>query len=106
MSIALFRLARNLKFSRFAIDVLLQRLEQLKPRCAEQNQRILLETKQGVQNCDHLHNELCHRFCAKRSFDTGSIASLLSTFDELNRRIADSIATCNVFEFGVPLQSA
>ena len=29
MSIALFNLARNLKFSRFAIDVLLQRLEQL-----------------------------------------------------------------------------
>ena len=105
MSITLFHLARNLKFSRFAIDVLLQRLEQLRPRCVEQSERILLETKQGVQNCDHLHNELCDRFCAKRSFNTGSIASLLSTFEELNRRIADSIAKCNVFEFGTPLQS-
>jgi hypothetical protein len=106
MSIALFHLARNLKFTRFAIDVLLQRLEQLKPRCAEQNERILLETKQSVQNCDHLHNDLCERFCAKRSFDTGSVASLLSTLEELNRRIADSIAKCNVFEFGTLLRSA
>jgi hypothetical protein len=106
MSIALFHLARNLKFTRFAIDVLLQRLEQLKPSCAEQNERILLETKQSVQNCDHLHNDLCDRFCAKRSFDAGSIASLLATFEELNRRIADSIARCNVFELGAPLRGA
>jgi hypothetical protein len=105
VSVTLFHLARNLKFSRFAIDVLLQRLEQLKPRCAGQNEQILLETKQGVQNCDHLHKDLYDRFCAKRSFDTGSIASLLSTFEELNRRIADSIAKCNVFEFGAPLLS-
>ncbi len=105
MSVALFDLARKLKFSRFAIDVLLQRIEPLKPRCAEQNERILLETKQGVHSCDHLHDDLCDRFCAKRSFDVGSIASLLATFEELNRRIADSIARCNVLEFGTPLRS-
>ena len=68
--------------------------------------RLIGETNEGVQNCDHLHNDLCDRFCAKQSFDTGSIASLLTTFEELNRRITDSIAKCNAFEFGTPIRSA
>jgi hypothetical protein len=106
MSMVLFHLARNLKFSRFTIDVLILRLEQLKPRCPEKFEQILLETKQDVQNCDHVHKDLCDRFCGAQSFDARSIAALIAAFEALNRRIMDSVARCNVFEFRAPLRSA
>ena len=99
MSTVLFHLARNLKISRFTIDVLMQRLEQLTPRCKDQ--RVLRETQQAVENCDHLHNDLCERFCKIQSLDRRSIASLTAAFEVLNRRIKDSISGCNCFEFGV-----
>jgi len=106
MSTVLFRFARNLKFSRFTIDVLLQRLEQLKPRRPEAYERLYRETKQGVQNCDHLHNDLCDRFCGAQSLDAGAIKPLIAAFEDLNRRIMDLIAKCNDFEFGASLRSA
>jgi hypothetical protein len=106
MPIALFHMARKLKFSRFTIDVLIQRLEHLEPCCPKKFERVLRETKQGVENCDHLHNDLRDRFFGALSFDARSIASLTSAFEELNRRITDSISGCNVFEFGAPLRSA
>jgi hypothetical protein len=103
MSTLLFHFARNLKISRFTIDVLMQRIDQLKSRLPEEyERRILAKTNEGVQDCDHLHQDLCDRFCGVQSFDSGSIASLISAFEELHRRIAESIANCNVFEFGPP----
>jgi hypothetical protein len=102
MSTPLFHFARNLKFSRFTIDVLMQRLDDLKPRRPAEYERLLGETNEGVQDCDHLHKDLCDRFCRVQSFDAGSIASLTSAFEELHRRIAESISNCNVFEFGSP----
>jgi hypothetical protein len=98
MPTVLFHLARNLKISRFTIDVLIQRLEQLAPRCAGKYERVLRETQQAVENCDHLHNDLCDRFCKAKSSDRRSIASLTAAFEELNRRIKESISGCNVFE--------
>ena len=106
MSAVLFHLARNLKISRFTIDVLIQRLEHLASRCPEKYARVFQETKHGVENCDHLHNDLRDRFCGAQSFDGRSIASLTAAFEELSRRIADSISGCNVFEFGVPFRSS
>jgi len=99
MPTLLFHFARNLKISRFTIDVLLQRLDQLKSRRPEEyERRILAKTNEGVQACDHLHQDLCDRFCRVQSFDAGSIASLTSAFEELHRRIAELVANCNVFE--------
>jgi hypothetical protein len=101
MSTSLFHFARNLKISRFTIDVLMQRLDQLKSRGSEEyERRILAKTNEGVQDCDHLHQDLCARFCGVQSFDALSMASLTSAFEELHRRITESIANCNVFEFG------
>lgn len=102
MPTLLFHFARNLKISRFTIDVLMQRLEDLKPRRPAEYEPLLAKTNEGVQDCDHLHQDLCDRFCGVQSFDASSIASLISAFEELHRRIAESIANCNVFEFGPP----
>jgi hypothetical protein len=102
----LFHFARNLRISRFTIDVLIQRLEQLKPRRPDGYDRLIGETNEGVQNCDHLHQDLCDKFSGAQSFDARSIAPLIAAFEELNRRITNSIANCNVFEFGPSLPSA
>ena len=106
MSTALIHFARNLKFSRFTIDVLIQRLEQLTPRRSVGYERLLRETNADVQDCDHMHKDLCDRFRGLQSIDARSIASLIAAFEELNRRIIGSIANCNFFEFGPSLRSA
>jgi hypothetical protein len=106
MSTVLFHFARNLKISRFTIDVLMQRLDQLKPRRPEGYELLLGKTAAGVEDCDHLHQDLCDRFSGVQSFDTGAIASLSAAFEELHRRITESIANCNGFEFGPPHPSA
>jgi len=106
VSTVLFHFARNLKISRFTIDVLMQRLDQLKPRRPEGYELLLGKTTAGVEDCDHLHQDLCDRFSGVQSFDSGAIASLSAAFEELHRRITESIANCNVFEFGPPHRSA
>jgi len=105
MSTHLFHLARNLKFSRFTIDVLTERLEQLNSRCPEEYGPVLMETKLGVQHCEHLHDELRDRLCGAQALDSSSIACLVSAFEELNRRIMDLIAQCNAFDFEGPQRS-
>jgi len=98
MSTLLFHFARNLKISRFTIDVLMQRLDDLKPCRPAQYERLLAKTSEGVQDCDNLHKDLCDRFCRVQSFDAGAIASLTSAFEELHRRIAELVANCNIFD--------
>jgi len=105
MSTELLNFVRDVKISRFTIDVLIQRLDQLKPRrhCGpEEYERLLGMTNAGVADCDHLLNDLCDRFCGVQSFDAGSIASVSGAFEELHRRIAESITNCHVVEFGPP----
>jgi hypothetical protein len=106
VSTVLFQFARNLKIRRFAINVLMQRLDQLKPRRPEGDELLLGKTTAGVEDCDQLHQDLCDRFSGVQSLDTGAIASLSTAFEELHRRITQSIASCNVFEFGPPDRSA
>jgi hypothetical protein len=105
MSTEPFNFVRDVKISRFTIDVLIQRLDQLKPRRhwgPEEYERLLGKTNAGVADCVRLLNDLRDRFCGAESFDAGSIASVSADFDELHRRIAESITNCNVFEFGPP----
>jgi hypothetical protein len=100
-----FNLVRDMNISRFTIDVLMRRLDQLKPRrhCGpEEYERLLGKTNAGVADCDHLLNDLRDRFCGAKSFDAGSIASVSAAFEELHRRIAESITNCDVLEFGPP----
>ncbi len=106
MSTVLFHFVRNLKISRFTIDVLMQRLDQLKPRRPEGYELLLGQTTASIEDCDHLHQDICDRIRGVQSFDAGAIASLSAAFDDLHRRIAESIASCNVFEFGAPHRSA
>ena len=106
MSTVLFQFARNLKISRFTIDVLMQRLDQLKPPRPEAYELLLGKTTAGIEDCDHLHRDLCDRFSEMQAFDTGAIASLSAAFEELHRRITESITNCNVFESGPAHRSA
>ena len=102
MPIVLFNFARNLKITRFTIDVLTQRLEHLEsPRdgTTEEWSRFVELTHQSVAACDQLHDALRAKFSDMQSLDTGSIAYLNAGFAELHRRIAESIARLNSFEY-------
>jgi hypothetical protein len=101
MPIVPFSFARNLKITRFTIDVLTQRLEHLEsPRdgTSEEWSRFGL-THESVVACDQLHDALRGEFSGMHSLGTGSIAFLNAGFAELHRRIAESIARLNSFEY-------
>src|ERR1700731_618793 len=103
MPIVLFNFARNLKITRFTIDVLTQRLEHLEsPRdgTTEEWSRFVELTRQSVAACDQLHDALRAKFSGTQSLDTGSVAYLNAGFAELHRKIAESIARLNSFEYG------
>jgi hypothetical protein len=105
MSTEPFNFVRNVQVSRFTIDVLIQRLNQLKPRrhCGpEEYERLLGKTYAGVACCNYLLKDFRERFCEVHSFDAGSIASASAAFEDLQRRIAESITNCNILEFGPP----
>lgn len=98
-----FNFARNLKITRFTIDVLTQRLEHLKsPRdgTSEEWSRMVDFTNESVAACDQLHDALRGKCSGLQSLDIGSIAFLNAGFAELQRKIAESIARLNSFEYG------
>ena len=102
MPIVLFDVARNLKITRFTIDVLTQRLEHLEsPRdgTSKERSRFVGLTQESVAACDQLHDALRGKFSGMQSLDTGSIAFLSAGFAELHRKIAESIARVNSFEY-------
>jgi len=101
MPIILFNFARNLRITRFTIDVLMQRLEHLESPgdgTSEEWLRFGL-THESVAACDQLHDALRGQFSSMHTLDTGSIAFLNAGFAELHRKIAESIARLNSFEF-------
>jgi hypothetical protein len=103
MPIVLFNFARNLKITRFTIDVLTQRLEHLEsPRdgTSEEWPRLVGLTHESVAACDQLHDALRGKCSRMQSLDTGSIAFLNAGFEDLHRKIAESIARLNSFEYG------
>ena len=103
MPIVLFDLARNLKITRFTIDVLTQRLEQLEsPRdgTSEECARLVGLTHESVAACDQLHDALRAKVSGVQSLDSGAIAFLSAGFVELHRKIAESIARLNSFDHG------
>lgn len=103
MPIVLFNFARNLKITRFTIDVLTQRLERLQsPRdgTGEEWSRLVGSTHETVAACDQLHDALRGRFSEMQPLDTGSIAFLNGGFADLHRKIAEAIARLNSFEYG------
>jgi hypothetical protein len=103
MPIVLFNFARNLKITRFTIDVLTQRLEQLEwpgDGTSEECARFVGLTHESVAACDQLHDALRNKFSGAKSLDSGAIAFLSAGFVELHRKIAESIARLNSFENG------
>jgi hypothetical protein len=101
MPIVLFNLARNLKITRFTIDVLTQRLEHLvtpHDGTSEEWSRFVGLTRESVAACDELYDALRAEFSGTRSLDTGAIAFLNAGFAELHRKITGSIARLNTFE--------
>jgi len=103
MSTMLFRFSRNLKMSRFTIDVLMERLTNLRPprqRAADEWEGFVGRTYESLQTCDRLHNELGEQFDVAQARDAGDFPSLVDRFEDLHRRISESIATLNSFENG------
>jgi hypothetical protein len=103
MPIVLFNLVRNLKITRFTIDVLTQRLEHLETThdgTSEEWSRFVRLTREGIAACDELHHALRAEFSGLQSPDTGAIAFLNAGFAELHRKITGSIARLNSFEYG------
>ena len=103
MPLVQFSFARNLKISRFMIDVLMQRLQDLRPtpyHTSEECAGLVGWAHDRVAACDQLHNELREQFGGIQSLDAVAIASLSAGFDELRRTLAESIARLNSFEFG------
>ncbi len=103
MPIVLFNFARNLKITRFTIDVLMQRLEHMEPPrdgTSEGWSWFVDLTHESVAVCDQLHDALRVQCSGMQSLDTGSIAFLNAGFAELHRKIAESIARLNSFEYG------
>ena len=103
MPIVLFDFARNLKITRFTIDVLTQRLEQfesLRDDTSEECAWFVGLTHESVAACDQLHDVLRAKFSGVRSLDSAAIAFLNAGFAELHRKIAESIARLNSFEYG------
>ena len=93
MPIVLFDVARNLKITRFTIDVLTQRLEQLEsPRdgTSEECARFVGLTHESVAACDQLHDALRGKFSGMQSLDNGSIAFLNAGFARPGRPAASS----------------
>ena len=102
MPIGQFNFARNLKISRFMIDVLMQRLQDLRPHpyhSLEECEGLVGWAHERVAACDQLHNELRERFSAIRLLDADAIVSLSAEFEELRRKLAEPIARLNSFEF-------
>ena len=103
MPIVLFDFSRNLKITRFTIDVLTQRLKQLEsPRdgTGEECARFVGLTHESVAACDQLHNVLRARLSGVQSSDSSAIAFLNAGFEELYRKIGESIARLNSFKYG------
>jgi len=103
MPIVLFNFARNLKITRFTIDVLMQRLEHLRsPRdgTSEEWSRLVGLTHESVTACDQLHDALRGKFSGMQSLNAGSIAFLNAGFADLHRKIAESITRLNSLEYG------
>ena len=102
MPIVLFDFARNLKITRFTIDVLAQRLEQLDFLCdgpRKECARVGCLTHERVATCYQLHDVLRAKFSGMQSLDSGAIAFLNAGFAELHRKIAESIARLNSFKY-------
>jgi hypothetical protein len=104
MSIVLFQLSRKLKISRFTIDVLMERLTHLRPprlRAAVEWERFVGRTYESLKACDRLHTELGEQFNVVQDRDGWEIiGTLIGRFEDLHRRIGESIATLNSFENG------
>jgi aryl-alcohol dehydrogenase-like predicted oxidoreductase len=104
MPIVLFEFARKLKITRFTIDVLTQRLEEvesLRDGASEECERFVGLSHGSVSACDQLHDALRARFSSVQPLDSGAIAFLEAGFVELHRKIAESIACLNSFEHGL-----
>jgi hypothetical protein len=103
MSTILFQFSRKLKISRFTIDVLMERLTNLRPprqRAAEEWEGVVGRTYESLKACDQLYNELGEQFDVVQARNTGDFPSLIGRFEDLHRRISESIATLNSIEFG------
>jgi hypothetical protein len=103
MSTVLFQLSRKLKISRFTIDVLMERLTNLRPpgqRTADEWEGFVGRTYESLKECDQMHNELGEQFDVVQARNAGDFPSLIDRFEDLHRRISESIATLNSVENG------
>jgi hypothetical protein len=105
MTTILFQFSRKLKLSRFTIDVLTERLRNLRPpllRAVDEWDRFVGRTYESLRACDQLYTELGEQLHVVETRDGGEFPTLIGRFEDLHRRIAESISTLNSFENGTP----
>lgn len=103
MTTILFQFSRKLRISRFTIDVLMERLTNLRPPRKQADDEwagFVGRTYEGLKACERLHNELGEEFGVVQARDADDFPSLVDRFEDLHRRISESIATLNTFENG------
>lgn len=103
MPTLLFQFSRKLKISRFTIDVLMERLSNLRPprqRDPEEWEGLVGRTNEDLKACDRLHSELGEQLHVAQTRNAGDFPSLTDRFEDLHRRISESIAALNSFDNG------
>lgn len=103
MAIVSFNMLRDLKFTRFTIDVLLQRIAQLVPphnRGRAECERFVGDSRAAVATCDRLHDEISDRVHGIQPPDASALMSLRARLQELHRKIAAEITRFDLFEHG------
>src|SRR5258708_8793963 len=87
MSTLLFQFSRKLKISRFTIDVLMERLTNLRPprqRADDEWEGIVGRTYESLKACDQMHNEVGEQFDVVQARNPGDFPSLIDRVEDLH----------------------
>ncbi|MDP9066297.1 MAG: hypothetical protein M3O06_10580 [Pseudomonadota bacterium] len=97
----LFNFTKKLKITRFTLDVLMQRVINLKParrKADEAAKRLLDQSSESIDACERMHDSLRKRLFPVESLDGYAIASLGADFDELDRKISELVRQLSSLE--------
>jgi len=81
----------------------MERLSNLRPprqRAADEWEGFVGRTYESLKACDQLHGELGEQFDVVQERNVADFPSLLDRFEDLHRRISESIAALNSVETG------
>jgi hypothetical protein len=103
MPVTAFRLARDLRLSRFTLDVLTQRLRNLRLQGngrAPAHEQFADWVRGHLFACEDLYTELRRQLGSFQSLEGYALAAFFVRNEDLRRRITESIGRLNSFEYG------